>query len=29
MRWHGLSGGEDVWQEIGRFFEELKERSVA
>jgi hypothetical protein len=26
-RWRGLSGGREVWDEIGRFFEELKERS--
>jgi Family of unknown function (DUF5947) len=26
-RWRGLSGGREVWEEIGRFFEELKERS--
>jgi len=26
-RWRGLSGGRDVWEEIGRFFEELRERS--
>ncbi len=27
MRWRGLSGGRDVWEEIGRFFEQLRERS--
>ena len=27
MRWRGLSGGREVWEEIGRFFEELRERS--
>jgi hypothetical protein len=27
MRWRGLSGGREVWDEIGRFFEELRERS--
>jgi hypothetical protein len=27
MRWRGLSGGREVWEEIGRFFEELHERS--
>ena len=27
MRWRGLSGGRDVWEEIGRFFERLRERS--
>ncbi len=26
-RWHGLSGGAEVWQEIAGFFEELKRRS--
>jgi hypothetical protein len=25
--WRGLSGGTKVWEEIGRFFSELKERS--
>jgi len=25
--WKGLSGGEEVWQEIARFFEVLRERS--
>jgi hypothetical protein len=25
--WHGLSGGTEVWEEIGKFFGELKERS--
>jgi hypothetical protein len=28
-RWHGLSGGTEVWDEIGRFFTSLKERSGA
>ncbi|HXM10469.1 MAG TPA: DUF5947 family protein [Terriglobales bacterium] len=27
-RWHGLSGGAEVWQEIGRFFDELKGRAT-
>ena len=27
MRWRGLSGGREVWEEIGRFFEDLRERS--
>ena len=27
MRWRGLSGGREVWEEIGRFFEELRNRS--
>jgi hypothetical protein len=26
--WRGLSGGTEVWQEIGRFFAELKARAV-
>src|SRR5919199_6038092 len=25
--WRGLSGGREVWEEIGRFFEELRKRS--
>jgi hypothetical protein len=27
MRWRGLSGGREVWEEIERFFAELRERS--
>jgi hypothetical protein len=27
IRWRGLSGGREVWDEIGRFFEELRGRS--
>lgn len=27
MHWKGFSGGGKVWEEIGRFFEELRERS--
>jgi hypothetical protein len=27
MHWRGLSGGREVWEEIGRFFEELRGRS--
>lgn len=27
MKWRGLSGGEEVWQEIGRFFADLRKRS--
>jgi uncharacterized protein DUF5947 len=27
VKWRGLSGGEDVWKEIGRFFADLKTRS--
>ena len=26
--WRGLSGGTEVWQEIGRFFEGLKQRAT-
>jgi hypothetical protein len=26
--WRGFSGGAEVWEEIGRFFKELKERAV-
>jgi Family of unknown function (DUF5947) len=26
-RWRGLSGGREVWEEIERFFEQLRERS--
>jgi hypothetical protein len=25
--WRGLSGGTEVWEEIGKFFAELKEKS--
>jgi hypothetical protein len=28
-RWRGLSGGAEVWEEIGRFFVELKRRAGA
>jgi hypothetical protein len=28
MRWKGLSGGTDVWQELGGYFASLKARSV-
>ena len=28
-RWRGLTGGKDVWEEIGRFFEALDRRSRA
>lgn len=27
--WHGLSGGTEVWDEIGKFFAELKKKSGA
>lgn len=27
MHWRGFSGGQEVWEEIRRFFEELRERS--
>ena len=26
LHWHGLSGGTEVWREVGRFFESLEER---
>jgi hypothetical protein len=26
-RWRGFTGGQEVWEEIGRFFEELRRRS--
>ena len=29
MKWSGLSGGTEVWREIARFFENLRERAVA
>jgi hypothetical protein len=29
MNWHGLSGGEEAWREIGRFFRELREAGGA
>lgn len=28
MHWHGLSGGDEVWQQIDKFFSELRDRSV-
>jgi hypothetical protein len=27
MHWRGFSGGQEVWEEIGRFFEELRKHS--
>ena len=24
MYWHGLSGGTDVWERVGGFFDELR-----
>jgi hypothetical protein len=27
MHWRGFGGGKEVWEEIGQFFEELRERS--
>lgn len=27
MRWRGFTGGQEVWEEIGRFFEDLRRRS--
>jgi hypothetical protein len=29
MHWRGLSGGTEVWREIGHFFKELKVKSGA
>jgi hypothetical protein len=28
LNWKGFSGGMEMWKEIGKFLEELKERSV-
>jgi hypothetical protein len=28
LRWRGLTGGKEVWEEIGRFFAALDERSI-
>lgn len=28
MHWQGLSGGTEVWQELGQFFAKVKERAV-
>ena len=28
VHWHGLSGGTEMWEEIGKFFAELKKRAV-
>jgi hypothetical protein len=27
LHWRGLSGGSEVWEEVGRYFERLKEKS--
>ena len=27
LHWHGLSGGTEVWREVGKFFSSLKERA--
>lgn len=27
LHWHGLSGGSEVWREVGKFFASLKERT--
>jgi hypothetical protein len=27
LHWHGLSGGTEMWREIGKFFAELKQKS--
>jgi hypothetical protein len=29
MHWHGLSGGSEVWQEVGRFFSNLRARATS
>jgi hypothetical protein len=29
VHWRGLSGGTEVWQEIGHFFDGLKQRATA
>ena len=29
LHWHGLSGGTEVWREVGNFFSSLKERAEA
>lgn len=29
MHWKGLSGGTEVWQELGQFFTDLKNRAIA
>ena len=29
LHWRGLSGGSEVWEEVGRFFERLKEKSCS
>lgn len=29
LHWHGLSGGTEVWREVGKFFSSLKERAEA
>jgi hypothetical protein len=29
MRWQGLSGGEEVWRDIGEFFAKLQEAGRA
>jgi len=27
LHWHGLSGGTEVWREVGNFFSSLRERA--
>ena len=27
VHWHGLSGGEEVWREIGNFFTQLRSKA--
>ncbi len=29
LHWRGLSGGSEVWEEVGRYFERLKEKSCS
>ena len=29
LHWHGLSGGTEVWREVGKFFSSLNERAEA
>ena len=29
MHWKGLSGGAEVWSELGKFFADLKSKSIA
>ena len=29
LHWRGLSGGSEVWEEVGRYFDRLKEKSCS